>query len=197
MQLKMELAGAAVCPGGKHFRVSMNSSSGLNVDSLPVLVVEDSEDDVFILRRAFKQAQLNNPIHIVTDGALAIDYLAGQGKFGNRSDYPFPVLVLLDLKLPLKSGLEVLEWIQGQLFRSELNVIVLTSSAEERDITKAYHLGARSYLTKPPTAQILREAMTALNDSLITKKAIDRLRLSEDHFIRSKGLLNANEKLKA
>ena len=197
MQFKRELNGAAVDPGGKHFRVSMNSSSSVSVDSLPVLVVEDSEDDVFILRRAFKKAQLNNPIHIVTDGAQAIEYLAGQGKFGNRSEYPFPVLVLLDLKLPLKSGLEVLEWIQGQLFRSELNVIVLTSSAEERDITKAYHLGARSYLTKPPTAQVLREAMTALNDSMITKKAIDRLRLSDDHFIRSKGLPSANEKLKA
>src|ERR1043165_7398731 len=128
MQLKRELNGAAVCPGGKHFCASMNSSSSVSVDSLPVLVVEDSEDDVFILRRAFKKAQLNNPIHIVTDGAQAIEYLAGQGKFGNRSEYPFPVLVLLDLKLPLKSGLEVLEWIQGQLFRSELNVIVLTSS---------------------------------------------------------------------
>lgn len=159
--------------------------------------MEDNEDDVFILRRAFKEAQLNNPIHVVTDGAEAIDFLAGEGKFGNRSQYPFPVLVLLDLKLPLKSGLEVLEWIQGQPFRSELNVIVLTSSAEERDITKAYHLGARSYLTKPPTPQTLREAMTALNESLITKKAIDRLRLSDDRFIRHKGLPNANENLKA
>jgi CheY-like chemotaxis protein len=174
----------------------VNFSPSVNVEKLPVLIVEDNEDDVFILRRAFKEAQLNNPIHVVTDGAEAIEFLAGEGKFGNRSQYPFPVLVLLDLKLPLKSGLEVLEWIQGQVFRSEVNVIVLTSSAEERDITKAYHLGARSYLTKPPTAPILREAMTALNDSLITKKAIDHLYLSEDRFVRAKGLANATENLK-
>jgi CheY-like chemotaxis protein len=175
----------------------VNLSQGVNVEKLPVLVVEDNEDDVFILRRAFKEAQLNNPIHVVTDGGEAIDFLAGEGKFGDRSRYPFPVLVLLDLKLPLKSGLEVLEWIQAQVFRSDVNVIVLTSSAEERDITKAYHLGARSYLTKPPTARILREAMTALNDSLITKKAIDHLHLSDDRFVRAKGPANDNAKLKS
>lgn len=174
----------------------MNPSPSLDVEKLPVLVVEDNDDDVFILRRAFKDAKLNNPIHVVTDGEEAVDFLAGVGKFGNRAQYPFPVLVLLDLKLPLKSGLEVLEWIQGQPFRSELNVIVLTSSAEERDITKAYHLGARSYLTKPPTAETLREVMTALNDSLITKKAIGRLKLSDDHFARAKIGAKTNEMFK-
>jgi len=174
----------------------MNPSPSLDVEKLPVLVVEDNDDDVFILRRAFKDAQLNNPIHVVTDGEEAVDFLAGDGKFANRSQYPFPVLVLLDLKLPLKSGLEVLEWIQGQPFCSELNVIVLTSSAEERDITKAYHLGARSYLTKPPTAETLREVMTALNDSLITKKAIRRLKLSDDHFARTKIGAKTNEMFK-
>jgi len=171
----------------------MNSSSNVDVERLPILVVEDNDDDVFILKRAFKDAQLDNPIHVVTDGEEAVEFLAGEGKFANRSQHPFPVLVLLDLKLPLKSGLEVLEWIQEQPFRSELNVIVLTSSAEERDITKAYHLGARSYLTKPPTAGTLHEVMTALNDSLITKKAIGRLNLSDDHFARAKLVAKTNE----
>lgn len=175
----------------------MNPSPSLDVETLPVLVVEDNDDDVFILRRAFKDAQFTNPIHIVTDGEEAVDFLAGVGKFANRSQYPFPILVLLDLKLPLKSGLEVLEWIKEQPFRSELNVIVLTSSAEERDITKAYHLGARSYLTKPPTAETLREVMTALNESLITKKSIARLKLSDDHFARARLEAKANEKFKA
>jgi CheY-like chemotaxis protein len=169
----------------------------MNVEALPILVVEDNDDDVFILRRAFKEARLDNPMHVVTDGAEAIDFLGGEGKFGNRAQFPFPILVLLDLKLPLKSGLEVLEWIRGQPFRSELNVIVLTSSDEERDITKAYQLGARSYLTKPPSAQTLREMMTALQDSLVTKTAIKRLRLSEDHFARAKVSDDADETLKS
>ncbi len=162
----------------------MNTCPNADADGLPILVVEDNDDDVFILRRAFKDAQLDNRLHVVADGEEAVDFLAGEGKFADRSQYPFPVLVLLDLKLPLKSGLEVLAWIQKQPFSSDVYVIVLTSSAEERDITKAYHLGARSYLTKPPTASTLCEVMTALNDSLITKKAIARLKLSEDHFDR-------------
>lgn len=168
----------------------------IDVEHLPILVVEDNEDDVFILNYAFKEANLKNPLHIASDGQEAVEFLAGEGKFSDRTQFPFPTLVLLDLKLPLKSGLEVLEWIQGQPFRSELNVIVLTSSAEERDITKAYHLGARSYLTKPPTAQTLREVMTALNQSLLTKKAISRLNLSEDLFGRAKVVEKDQEKFK-
>ena len=159
----------------------MNPSSA-DIERLPILVVEDNDDDIFILRRAFKDAHLNNPVHVVSDGEEAVDFLAGKGKFANRSQYPFPVLVLLDLKLPLKSGLEVLEWLQGQPFSSAVNVIVLTSSAEERDITKAYHLGARSYLTKPPTASTFREIMTAVNNSLVTDKALSRWKLSNDLF---------------
>jgi CheY-like chemotaxis protein len=171
-----------------------NSPRDFEAERLPVLVVEDNEDDVFILRYAFKDANLNNPLHIVTDGQEAVEYLGGEGKYHDRTQFPFPVLVLLDLKLPLKSGLEVLEWIQGQSFHAELNVIVLTSSAEERDITKAYHLGARSYLTKPPSAGTLREVMTALNDSLITRKAIGRLNLADDLFGRAKVVPKAKEK---
>lgn len=174
----------------------ITSPQNIELERLPVLVVEDNEDDVFILNYAFKEANLKNPLHIVGDGEEAVEFLAGEGKFSDRTQFPFPALVLLDLKLPLKTGLEVLEWIQGQPFRSELNVIVLTSSAEERDITKAYHLGARSYLTKPPTAQTLRELMAALNDSLMTKKAISRLNLSDDLFGRAKVVEKANGKLK-
>lgn len=151
-----------------------------------MLVVEDSEDDVFILTRAFKDSNLGNPVHVVEDGQKAIEYLSGVGEFGNRDEFPMPFLVLLDLKLPFKDGLEILEWIQKQPFAEDLHVVVLTSSAEERDVTKAYHLGARSYLTKPPTAKVLREMMTALNESHLARQAVKRLNLSEDLFGRIK-----------
>ena len=154
----------------------------MEVEKFPVLVVEDSEDDVFILRRAFKESQLANPLHVVEDGQQAIDYLSGMGEFANRDEFPMPFLVLLDLKLPLKDGLEILEWIQKQPFAEDLHVVVLTSSAEERDVTKAYHLGARSYLTKPPSPKTLREMMTTLNGSFLTRQSLKRLNLSEDLF---------------
>lgn len=150
-------------------------------------MVEDSEDDVFILRRAFKESNLANPLHVVEDGQQAIEYLSGVGEFANRDEFPMPFLVLLDLKLPLKDGLEILEWMQKQRFAEDLHVVVLTSSAEERDVTKAYHLGARSYLTKPPSARMLREMMTTLNDSYLTRESLKRLNLSEDLFARIKG----------
>ncbi len=158
----------------------------MEVERLPVLVVEDNDDDVFILRRAFRDSKLANPLFIVTDGQEALDYLRGHGRFADRTAFPFPSLVLLDLKLPFVSGLEVLEWIQSQPFKSSLLVIILTSSAEDRDIHRAYHLGARAYLTKPPASKTLRELMSKTDEALRGVQPIRRLPLAEDHFVRTR-----------
>jgi CheY-like chemotaxis protein len=116
-----------------------------------ILLVEDNEDDAFLLTRALKAVEMTNPVHVVTDGEQAMEYLKGTGQYGDRSKYPLPGLVLLDLKLPRISGFEVLQWIQNETALPQLVVVVLSSSGEPRDINMAYRFGARSYLIKPPT----------------------------------------------
>jgi CheY-like chemotaxis protein len=122
-----------------------------------LLLVEDNEDDAFLMQRALKQAEIENPLYVVRDGEQAVDYLAGNGGFNDRELYPFPALVFLDLKLPFKSGHEVLAWIRQNAELAELVVVILTSSDEPSDIDRAYKLGANSYLVKPPTLGQLRD----------------------------------------
>lgn len=114
-----------------------------------ILVVEDNADDVLLLQRAFRKANLVNPLRVVSDGQAAIDYLAGRPPFDDREANPLPALVLLDLKLPKLGGHEVLGWIRAQPGLRRLPVAMLTSSREAPDVTRAYDLGANSYLAKP------------------------------------------------
>jgi CheY-like chemotaxis protein len=115
----------------------------------PILLVEDDENDVFFLRHAFEIAGITTPLQVSGDGQQAIDYLSGSGSYADRETYPLPCLVLLDLKLPIRMGHDVLRWIRNQPQLETLLVIVLTSSADPRDIDECYRLGARSFLVKP------------------------------------------------
>ena len=114
-----------------------------------ILVAEDNEDHVTLIKRAFVQACLVNPVHVVSDGVEAIAYLSGEGKYADRKTYPIPSLVLLDLKMPNKDGFEVLEWIRRQPDLRTMRVVVLTTSDRIFDVQRAYELGADSFLTKP------------------------------------------------
>ena len=126
-----------------------------------ILLVEDNEDDVFLMRRALKGAHVVNPLHVVEDGQEAVDYLAGTGRFADRERYPLPAVVFLDLKLPYLSGHDVLAWIRRQKEFESLVVIVLTSSNEASDLSRCYALGANSYLVKPPTPDQLEDLAKA------------------------------------
>lgn len=121
----------------------------MRVTDFALLLVEDDPDHVLLIQRAFAKANLVNPLKVVRDGEAAVAYLAGTGEFADRQRYPLPSLVLLDLKLPRKSGLEVLDWIRGHPTLRLLPVVVLTSSDEARDMERAYALGVNSYLLKP------------------------------------------------
>jgi len=133
-------------------------------DSRPsVLIVEDNPDDLFILKRAFRLAGTPNPLNHVEHGQQAIDYLAGVCPFDDRGAYPLPSLVLLDLKLPIKNGLEVLAWIKQQASCRGIVVVILTSSSEDKDISQAYDLGANAFLVKPASAEKLTEIVRALD----------------------------------
>jgi CheY-like chemotaxis protein len=114
-----------------------------------ILLVEDREDDIVIVRRALVQAHLVNPLHVVRDGEEAIEYLSGTGKYANREEFPLPGLILLDLKMPRVDGFQVLEWIRKQPGLKGIVVLVLTSSDQLRDVNRAYALGASSFLVKP------------------------------------------------
>jgi CheY-like chemotaxis protein len=126
-----------------------------------ILLVEDNEDDVFLMKRALKGARVVNPLFVVEDGREAVDYLGGAGKFADRESYPLPAVVFLDLKLPFISGHEVLAWIRRQNNLESVVVIVLTSSNEASDLSRSYALGANSYLVKPPTPEQLEELAKA------------------------------------
>jgi CheY-like chemotaxis protein len=130
--------------------------------SRTMLLVEDNEDDIFLMQRALKYAGIANPLQIVNDGEAAIDYLSGAGVYQDRTRFPLPFIVFLDLKLPYLNGFEVLTWIRSQMTLPNLIVVVMTSSAERRDHERAYALGARSYLVKPPTPEMLLELVHSL-----------------------------------
>jgi len=124
-----------------------------------ILYAEDEEDDVLLLNLALKQARLPHTLQVVTNGDDAVAYLRGEGPFADRQQHPLPGLVLLDLHLPRRSGLEVLHWIRQQSDLARLPVVVYTSSEQPSDIKQAKELWADDYIVKPP---ILEQIATIL-----------------------------------
>jgi CheY-like chemotaxis protein len=110
------------------------------------LIAEDERDSQFLVKRAFLKAGLDVPIHFAPDGVETLEYLRGEGKFKNRSDFPFPALLLLDFNMPRMNGLEVLKELREDARLKKLVVIMLSSSVDERQIAKAFELGVNSYV---------------------------------------------------
>ena len=128
----------------------------MNKDS-PILLAEDDENDVFFFKRAAQEADLSNPIHVARDGQETVDYILGNGPFIQREIHPLPCLLILDLKMPRKTGLEVLQWLRKESPLPTLPVIVFSSSAQPDDIERAYRLGANSFVVKPPSTDMRAE----------------------------------------
>lgn len=118
-------------------------------DHAIILLAEDDEDYVVLIKKVFATAHIPNPVHVVWNGEEAIAYLKGEGKFSNRDEYPLPDIFLLDLKMPRVNGFEVLKWVRQQPQLAALRILVLTSSDQIRDVNEAYRLGANSFLVKP------------------------------------------------
>jgi CheY-like chemotaxis protein len=114
-----------------------------------ILLVDDNQDDVLLIMRAFQRAGLSHPIDCVSGGNEAINYLNGEHPYDDRRKYPLPELVLLDIKMPAIDGFDVLRWIRSRPQYRRLCVVMLTSSDEIRDVNLAYQLGANSFLVKP------------------------------------------------
>lgn len=128
-----------------------------------ILLVEDNEDDVLLVRRAFGKAKLATPLAVVRDGDEAVEFLGGTGRHAGRAAHPPPTLVLLDLKLPRRSGFVVLAWVRQHPLLRRLPVVVLTSSQETTDVDRAYELGANTYLAKPVEFDGLVEVVRTLH----------------------------------
>jgi CheY-like chemotaxis protein len=150
MQLSPDLIGfrwgeysVARPPAGIMFRVFVMA------DEAVILLAEDREDDILLVRNAFKKGHLNNPLYVVRDGEELLSYLKGEGSYSKRSEFPLPDLLLLDLKMPRMDGFQVIEWVRAQPSLRSLRIVVLTSSQDMRDVNRAYELGANSFLVKP------------------------------------------------
>lgn len=114
-----------------------------------VLLVEDDPDDAFLLEDACRRLGHEGMLRVARDGEEAMAYLLGQGDHADRLRFPLPRVILLDMKLPRMTGLEVLEWRRDQPAMMRIPVVVLTASQSDADIARAYELGANSYLVKP------------------------------------------------
>ncbi len=114
-----------------------------------VLTAEDDENDALFLRRAFAQAGITQPLHVVEDGQMAIAAISGEGKFADRTQHPLPGLLMLDLKMPRKNGMDVPRWVRSQPHYRCLPTIIFSSSVHPAEIQAAYEAGANAFVTKP------------------------------------------------
>ena len=121
----------------------------MNNSKFGVLLVDDSQDDLLFMRRALERSATLTIVGEAKDGQEAMDYLKGEGLFQDRKKYPWPDIMLLDLKMPRKNGFEVLDWMNRELPTERPPVAVFTSSQDTADIRRAYELGARWFLAKP------------------------------------------------
>ena len=136
--------------------------NNIGIEHHTILIVEDDPNDIILIQRAFERADINNPVQVVENGEDAIAYLAGEGSYSDREQFPLPLLILLDLKLPRKSGHEVLESAQQQPDLKRIPIVVLSSSQQTSDIERAYDLGANSYLIKPVAFDNLLEMIKTI-----------------------------------
>ena len=130
--------------------------------SAPILVADDEKNDIFFLRRAFQKAGLDALIIGVPDGEEVEKYLAGEDSFSDRSRFPLPNLLVLDIKMPKRDGFDVLKWLQGREDLKDLAVVMLSSSSQDSDIRRARELGARDYFVKPSDFEQLTELVQTI-----------------------------------
>lgn len=134
---------------------------------IPLLIAEDNEDDVYLLKMALKKGSLCGPLHFVKDGEEAIAWLREHRMDAGRH---IPLILVTDLKMPKVTGFELLKWVRADAFYSKIPVIIYSSSAQRLDIAMAYDLGATNYFTKSPRFKDLITYLCGIPDSLSLEK---------------------------
>jgi CheY-like chemotaxis protein len=132
--------------------------------SFTILLVEDEENDALLVKMAFKKNAIPNPVQWVRDGLEAIAYLNGEGEFADRERYPFPEVLILDLKMPRMNGLELLAWIRDHPEFRVIPTIIMSASRLDSDVEKAYALGANTYMIKPSAFDDLAKMVKLAHD---------------------------------
>jgi len=135
----------------------------MNWESRLVLVAEDSDDDFMLLMMAFRKANFRNPVRRVENGQEAIYYLLGEEQYADRQAFPFPYVLLLDLKMPVMHGLEVLAWARQNAETRRLPVVMLTSSLQPLDVQESYDRGANGFVTKSSSLEGLVDVVAAIH----------------------------------
>lgn len=139
-----------------------------------VLYAENDENDVFLMNVCWKRAGAANPLNTVGDGQEAIDYLSGAGGYADREAHPLPVLLLLDLSMPRRSGLEVLAWVRAQEAFRRLPVLIISSSNQDKDKSEAARLGVDGYFVKPASMAVLVEMIRGWRERWLDAAALGR-----------------------
>ena len=116
-----------------------------------ILIVDDDENDIFFVKRAFTEINVHCTFQMLKNGQEVIDYLSGHGEYANREKHPLPIMILMDLKMPIMDGFEVLTWLRSRPGLKVIPAVVFSSSDLPTDITRAYELGANSFMTKSVT----------------------------------------------
>lgn len=147
-------------------RIALNGRLLLDFmnENRTILLVDDSENDICLVRIAFEKAEITNPIQEAHNGDEAIAYLQGEPPFDDRSKFPLPALMLLDLNMPMRNGFQVLEWLRAQPGLKRISVVILTASLREEDVDRAFDLGANSFLVKPSSIEGLTSIGRCLRD---------------------------------
>jgi CheY-like chemotaxis protein len=136
-----------------------------------VLVVDDSESDIFFLLRAFAASKVQNPVQVVRSGAEAIEYIEGTGKFENRNRFPLPKVVFLDLRMPPPNGFDVLNWKRAKKDLPKILWVAMTNFDSPRAINEAYGAGASTFLIKPLDSTDVRNLIEGFNEFWNVAKA--------------------------
>jgi CheY-like chemotaxis protein len=157
----------------------------------PILLAEDNDDDIALIQFAFRKANVSHPVHVVRDGEEVLSYLNGTGDYADRSKYPIPQLLLLDLKLPGLNGFEILKRVRRNPALSGLKIIILTGSEEPGSANKAHQLGADGFFAKPLDFSELVRIANILKEQELSP-ILTLSRLTQNERLLREPLVNAH-----
>ena len=139
-----------------------------------ILIADDDDNDVVLLKRVLKGARILNPVKVVANGEDAMGYLDGRGVYADRNEHPFPVLMFLNLQMPRKTGSEVLAWMQTARDLPKIKVVVMSGYPDHRPMQQAHHLGVESFLVKPPEENALLAVLKSLPELKLAESSEGR-----------------------